>query len=96
MCLAVAARGFNLLCLAQTLTISPNRLKERAYPTCENFLHVSCPDGGIGRRTSFRCWRWQRRGGSSPLPGTIFLFSDDSACAAERALDPLIQPLWNL
>jgi hypothetical protein len=30
-----------------------------------------CPDGGIGRRTSFRCWRLQDRGGSSPLLGTI-------------------------
>ncbi|VWX49026.1 hypothetical protein NOVOSPHI9U_20200 [Novosphingobium sp. 9U] len=29
-----------------------------------------CPDGGIGRRTSFRCWRSQGRGGSSPLLGT--------------------------
>jgi hypothetical protein len=33
-------------------------------------LLPSCPDGGIGRRTSFRCWRSQGRGGSSPLPGT--------------------------
>jgi translocation and assembly module TamA len=39
----------------------------------QRMLRVSCPDGGIGRRTSFRCWRWQRRGGSSPLPGTIYL-----------------------
>ena len=30
-----------------------------------------CPEGGIGRRTSFRCWRSQGRGGSSPLLGTI-------------------------
>ena len=29
-----------------------------------------CPGGGIGRRTSFRCWRSQGRGGSSPLLGT--------------------------
>lgn len=29
-----------------------------------------CPGGGIGRRTSFRCWRWQHRGGSSPFLGT--------------------------
>ncbi len=36
---------------------------------------IPCPDGGIGRRTSFRCWRSQGRGGSSPLLGTIFLFS---------------------
>ena len=35
-----------------------------------------CPDGGIGRRTSFRCWRSQGRGGSSPLLGTIFLYLD--------------------
>src|SRR5690606_16356529 len=34
-----------------------------------------CPDGGIGRRTSFRCWRSQGRGGSSPLLGTILLFA---------------------
>ena len=32
---------------------------------------IPCPDGGIGRRTSFRCWRSQGRGGSSPLLGTI-------------------------
>jgi hypothetical protein len=35
-----------------------------------------CPDGGIGRRTSFRCWRSQGRGGSSPLLGTISLFAN--------------------
>ena len=28
-----------------------------------------CPGGGIGRRTSFRCWRSQGRGGSSSSPG---------------------------
>src|SRR3546814_4368419 len=33
-------------------------------------LPISCPDGGIGRRTSFRSWRSQGRGGSSPLLGT--------------------------
>ena len=33
--------------------------------------HALCPGGGIGRRTSFRCWRSQGRGGSSPLLGTI-------------------------
>jgi hypothetical protein len=48
--------------------ITPNRLSARSYP----MLWHQCPDGGIGRRTSFRCWRWQRRGGSSPLPGTSF------------------------
>ena len=29
------------------------------------------PDGGIGRRASFRCWYSQGCGGSSPLLGTI-------------------------
>ena len=37
-------------------------------PSCRRL--PPCPDGGIGRRTSFRCWRSQGRGGSSPLPGT--------------------------
>jgi hypothetical protein len=36
---------------------------------------IKCPGGGIGRRTSFRCWRSQGRGGSSPLLGTIHLFN---------------------
>ncbi len=40
-----------------------------ARPTTHN--RCSCPGGGIGRRTSFRCWRSQGRGGSSPLLGTI-------------------------
>jgi hypothetical protein len=44
----------------------PARLGARSYP--------QCPDGGIGRRTSFRCWRSQGRGGSSPLPGTSYAF----------------------
>ena len=29
-----------------------------------------CSDGGIGIRTSLRCWREQSRGGSSPLLST--------------------------
>ena len=33
-------------------------------------LLYGSPDGEIGRRTSFRCWRLHGRGGSSPLPGT--------------------------
>ena len=28
---------------------------------------MTCPDGGIGRRASFRCWCPYGRGGSSPL-----------------------------
>jgi hypothetical protein len=40
-----------------------------ARPTTRN--RSKCPGGGIGRRTSFRCWRSQGRGGSSPLLGTI-------------------------
>jgi hypothetical protein len=31
---------------------------------------ISCPGGGIGRRTRFRVWRSQGRAGSSPVPGT--------------------------
>ena len=31
--------------------------------------HAACPGGGIGRRTSFRCWRSKDRGGSSSSPG---------------------------
>jgi hypothetical protein len=35
---------------------------------------MQCPDGEIGRRTSFRCWRSKGCGGSSPLLGTIFFY----------------------
>ena len=46
-------------------------LLARPYPARCAFAHRHpCPDGGIGRRTSFRCWRSQGRGGSSPLLGT--------------------------
>ena len=52
------------------LTPCPTSLKpRRLLPSALN--GASCPDGGIGRRTSFRCWRSQGRGGSSPLLGTI-------------------------
>src|ERR1700712_4474097 len=34
------------------------------------FCALPCRDGGIGRRTRFRSWRWQHCGGSSPLLGT--------------------------
>ena len=33
-------------------------------------IMMECPDGEIGRRTSFRCWRLQDRGSSSLLLGT--------------------------
>ena len=36
------------------------------------FLSRIRPDGGIGRRTRFRSWRWQHCGGSSPFLGTIY------------------------
>ncbi len=29
------------------------------------------PDGGIGRRASFRDYCWQQRAGSTPVPGTL-------------------------
>jgi hypothetical protein len=38
------------------------------------YMHPRCPDGGIGRRASFRCWFPKGSGGSSPLLGTKFLF----------------------
>src|SRR5438552_9590460 len=42
---------------------------------------IPCPGGGIGRRTSFRCWRSQGRGGSSPLLGTIAVCSRSGGSA---------------
>ena len=51
-------------------------LVARSYPVQPGFSGgIPCPDGGIGRRTSFRCWRSQGRGGSSPLLGTKSLKS---------------------
>ena len=47
---------------ADSRTRNPQRRKQNA----------PCPGGGIGRRTRFRSWRWQHRGGSSPLLGTRF------------------------
>ena len=48
-------------------------LVARSYPAADQQVRcLRCPDGGIGRRTSFRCWRSQGRGGSSPLLGTSF------------------------
>lgn len=35
------------------------------------YMPVRRPDGGIGRRASFRCWYSKGCGGSSPLLGTI-------------------------
>lgn len=40
------------------------------------YMPVRRPDGGIGRRASFRCWYSKGCGGSSPLLGTISLFLD--------------------
>src|SRR3546814_20145899 len=47
------------------------RISDWSSDVCSSDLPTPCPDGGIGRRTSFRCWRSQGRGGSSPLLGTI-------------------------
>ena len=49
-------------------------LTARFYP-----IDVRCtvPRWRNGRRTSFRCWRSQGRGGSSPLLGTICTFVVD-------------------
>src|ERR1044071_317642 len=49
-----------------------------------------CPGGGIGRRTSFRCWRSQGRGGSSPLLGTI---ADQRRALASWPLHRLAQAM---
>ena len=54
----------------------PHKLIDRPTPlplsaAAYHEISFPCPGGGIGRRTSFRCWRSQGRGGSSPLPGTI-------------------------
>ena len=35
------------------------------------YIALRRPDGGIGRRASFRCWYPKGCGGSSPLLGTI-------------------------
>ncbi len=40
------------------------------------FCALPCRDGGIGRRTRFRSWRWQHCGGSSPLLGTMSEFQN--------------------
>ena len=42
-------------------------------PPAELVRQAHRPDGGIGRRTRFRSWRWQHCGGSSPLLGTMIL-----------------------
>ena len=63
----------------------------RSYPASgTNARQLPCPDGGIGRRTSFRCWRSQGRGGSSPLLGTIFL--PDASVSVRKS--PLSQALF--
>src|SRR5215210_2261719 len=56
--------------------MAPQLTESQADPTsraCRKLTHSFDPlgpGGGIGRRTSFRCWRSQGRGGSSPLLGT--------------------------
>src|SRR5437773_1611373 len=47
---------------------APTALTKRRFPI--TFCALPCRDGGIGRRTRFRSWRWQHCGGSSPLLGT--------------------------
>src|SRR5438270_13351900 len=65
---------FRLSRWAGELVDKPSAARHMARPTdIEKHL---CPGGGIGRRTSFRCWRSQGRGGSSPLLGTIALFAN--------------------
>ena len=48
-------------------------LLDKDLGSLHNTYSQQCPDGEIGRRTSFRCWRLHGRGGSSPLPGTTDL-----------------------
>src|SRR5258708_6274270 len=53
---------------------SDNRLEASAAALTRQhfpitFCALPCRDGGIGRRTRFRSWRWQHCGGSSPLLG---------------------------
>ena len=46
-------------------------------PVQVNFLCIRCAersDGGIGRRTSLRCWRWKHRVSSSLSPSTLVLW----------------------
>ena len=64
----------------------PRSLKGRGYPSCGlDDWQVPCPDGGIGRRTSFRCWRSQGRGGSSPLLGTNTLKKNTKSSQARSS-----------
>src|SRR5262245_32590952 len=48
-----------------------------------------CPGGGIGRRTVFRWRRWKRRGGSSPLLGTIQKIRESGRNFADSPASPL-------
>ena len=70
---AIEYAPFNIRCncvcpgaIDTPLLRSTFRIDGRSTP-----VRLECPDGGIGRRTVFRWRRWKRRGGSSPLPGTI-------------------------
>jgi hypothetical protein len=62
-------RGEGNIAVGAALTLPRANPNSRRLPT----IFDPCPGGGIGRRTSFRCWRSQGRGGSSPLLGTILL-----------------------
>src|SRR5258708_7800818 len=62
---------------------SDNRLEASAAALTRQhfpitFCALPCRDGGIGRRTRFRSWRWQHCGGSSPLLGTRSKTPDNS------------------
>jgi hypothetical protein len=59
----------------RALTPAPPPASGPLLPSPGTSRRGPCPDGGIGRRTSFRCWRSQGRGGSSPLLGTNALKS---------------------
>ena len=52
---------------------------------------ASCPGGGIGRRTSFRCWRSQGRGGSSPLLGTTI--AGPARSAGQRCQGDIVEAI---
>ena len=64
-------------------------------PSMVQSFPCPCPDGGIGRRTSFRCWRSQGRGGSSPLLGTICCSRMLADTRQTLANLPKTPPIWS-
>ena len=68
-----ATRPRNFFCVFHTKTLDKFPIFRH-----NSFSQNQCPDGEIGRRTSFRCWRLHGRGGSSPLPGTILNLRETS------------------